>query len=202
MKKIIIIGFILTACLGKTTSTETEASKKVDEPDLGTKDTPSFNFSKYQIMKGQLGGIKIGMTIKEAEREFTGLSKKETPVYYYGFDGEEPCFSYYLADSLVLALIPKYNTDTVHFIVAGHKNLNTTSGLNPNSTVKDLLDRNPNLTVNQNLENGLEYIIDVENGWSFEFETDDKNQIGEYSIAGEPSKPKRLTVKSNRIMIQ
>lgn len=160
-----------------------------------------FNFSDFKIMKGQLGEIKIGMTIREAQSKFKGLTKKMTPVYNYGYDGEEPCYSYYLHDTLVLALIPKYNTDTVSCIVATHKNLQTTNGLNPNSTVNDLLGKYPNLEVGQNMENGWESISDKENNWSFDFVTDEKNQIAEYPVPGKPAKPKRLTAKSDWIMI-
>jgi hypothetical protein len=152
-------------------------------------------------MKGRLGKIKIGMTIREAQSKFKGLTKKVTRVYEYGYDGEEPCYSYYLHDTLVFALIPKYNTDTVMVIVAAHQNLRTTNGLNPNTSVKDLLAKYPNLEVEQNMENGWEYIVDKEIEWGFEFITDEKTQIGEYPLPGKPSKPKRLTTKANWIII-
>lgn len=101
----------------------------------------------------------------------------------------------------MFALLPKYNTDTVLVIVAAHKNLRTTNGLNPNSSVQELLGKYPNLKVVQNMENGWEYIVDEQIEWGFEFVTDEKTQIGEYQHAGEPSKPKRLTTKANWIVI-
>ena len=218
MKKIIIIGLLLTACNERTKSGKSDshiqdkdtvitevvdnsATEVIDSSPMEVIGDSPFSFSEFKIMKGQLGEIKIGMTIKEAESKLAGLTRKKTPVYRYGFDGEEPCFSYYLQDTLVLALIPKYNTDSLLCIVAAHKNLRTTNGLNPKSTVIELLEKYPNLEVGQNMENGWEYIYDTENKWSFDFATDEKNQIAEYPIPGKPSKPKRLTAKSDWVMI-
>jgi len=148
-----------------------------------------------------LGEIKIGMTIKDVEKKLTGLNKKEVPVYQFGFDGEEPVPSYYFRDTLVLALIPKYNSDTLRFIIAAHKNFRTANGLSTKSSVKDLVEKYPDLKVNMNMMNGWEYISDDENNYDFAFVSDEKNEIGEYPRAGEPSKPKRLTRVSDWIMI-
>ena len=160
-----------------------------------------FNFSSFKIMKGQLGKIKIGMTIKEAEKQFTGLTKQTKIVAEFSFDDESPAHAYYLGKEMVFVLIPKYNTDTLLYIIATHKNLKTTNGLNPKSTVSELLQKYPDLTVVQDLMSGGEVFSDEKNNWEFRFKTERETEIGVYPIAGNPSKPKRLNTKAEWIMI-
>jgi hypothetical protein len=161
----------------------------------------NFNFPEFQIAKGQLGKIKIGMTIDEAEKHFIGLTKQTTTVAEFGFDDESPAYSYYLGKEPVFAFLPKYGTDTVLFIVAVHKDLRTTNGLTPKSTVKELLIVYPDLTVGENLMSGGEFFDDKRNNWSFIFMTDPGAEVGEYPVVGDPSKPKQLNIKTDRILI-
>lgn len=164
-------------------------------------ETP-FNFTNFKIGKGQLGKIKIGMTIEEAEKQFTGLTKKVDEATSFGFGGGSPAYLYYLGDELVFGLIPELETDTLLFIVAIHKNLQTTNGLNPKSSVSNLLEKYPNLTVQEDLMNDWEYFQDKKNNWDFIFMTDEDTQIGEYPELNAISKPKRLTTKADWLTIK
>lgn len=179
--------------------TKLETEKPTKKP---ISESTDFQFSKFKIMKGQLGPIKIGMTIKEAESQFDGLTKKEDEAANFGLGGGSPAYLYYSGDEIVFGLIPSLGTDTLLLIIAFNKNLETTNGLNPNSTVKELLEKYPNLIVNKDLMNGWEHFKDTENDWDFIFITNEQTQIGEYSDLDNPSKPKRLTTKIDWIEIR
>jgi hypothetical protein len=167
-----------------------------------TEQTVQFDSDKFKILNGQLGKIKIGMTIKEAEKQFAGLTKKIDVATNFGFGGGSPAYLYYSGDELIFGLIPKLDTDTLLFIIAAHKKLQTTNGLNPNSTVSELIQKYRDLTVEQDLMNNWEFYQDEINGWDFIFMTDEKTQIGEYPELEVPSKPKRLTTKTDWITIR
>ena len=197
MKSIIYLLFLL--CLFCCKPREKKSGDNAEVPVNSNNST--FDFSRFEISEGALGEIKVGMTITDAEKNLTALTKKNVPVYQFGFDGEELVPSYYFRDALILAFIPVYNTDSIRFIFAVHKNFQTINGLSPKSTVKDLLEKYPDVNVNMNMMNGWEYISDDKNKWSFTFIVDDKNSIGEYPKAGEPSKPKTLSRHADWIMI-
>lgn len=200
MKQILIffIGFLLFGC-NSTTKTENNES----QTDLTTeKETVQFDFDKLKILKGQLGEIKIGMTITEAETKFFGLTKKTDEAINFGFGGGSPAYLYYSEDELLFGLIPKLQTDTLLTIIAIHKKLQTINGLNPNSTVNELIQKYPNLTVQQDLMNSWEFFQDRTNKWDFIFITDEKTEIGEYPKLEVSSKPKRLTTKTEWITIR
>ena len=165
-------------------------------------ESTDFQFSKFKIMKGQLGPIKIGMTIKEAENQFDELTKKEDKAINYGIDGGGSAYVYYSGNEIIFGLIPNRDNDTVLRIIAKHENLRTTNGLSPNSSVKELLNKYPDLMVNRNLMMGWEHFQDRENGWGFVFKTNQKNRIGEYPDVDNPSKPKRLTTKTDWITMR
>ncbi|HEY0669532.1 MAG TPA: hypothetical protein VGD22_15220 [Sphingobacteriaceae bacterium] len=195
----LLIGLLLIGCNSITNTKNNETTT-----DLTIEKQPEspVDFDKFKILKGQLGSIKIGMTLKEAEQQFTGLTKKVDEATNFGFDGGSPAYLYYSGDELIFGLIPKLETDTLLFIVAVHKKLQTTNGLNPNSTVSDLIQNYPDLTVEQDLMNSGEFYQDEINGWDFVFITDEKTQIGEYAELEVPSKPKRLTTKTDWITIR
>jgi len=181
----VLIGFLVFGCktTAEKTSNETPVNAELATERPAEKPTSKsidFQFSEFKIMKHQLGSIKIGMTIKEAENQFYGLTKKVNEAVNFGFGGGSPAYLYYSGDKIVFGLIPSLGTDTLLFIIAAHKNLETTNGLNPNSTVKELLEKYPDLWVNQDLMNSWEYFQDSENGWDFVFMTDEQTQIGEY----------------------
>jgi len=194
-----LVGLFLFGCnsLNKTENNETETNLTKEK-----KSEQSVDFDKFKILKGQLGEIKIGMTISKAEKQFTGLTKKTEEATNFGFDGGSPAYLYYSGDELLFGLIPKLETDTLLFIIAIHKNLQTTNGLNPNSTVQDLLKKYPDLTVNQDLMNGNELFQDKANDWDFVFKTDEHTEIGDYHEMEVSSRPRRLTTKTDWIVIR
>lgn len=201
MKKqsIFLLGFLLLGC--NSTTTKENNNTKTDLT-IENQSENTFDFDKFKILKNQLGKIKIGMTINEAEQQFIGLTKKVNEAGNFGFDGGSPAYLYYSGDELIFGLIPKLQTDTLLFIIAAHKKLQTTNGLNPNSTVGELVQKYSDLTVQQDLMNSWEYFKDETNGWDFIFATDEKTQIGEYAELEIPSKPKRLTTKTDWITIR
>lgn len=161
-----------------------------------------FDFEKFKIGKSRLGKIKTGMTISEAEQEFTGLSKKVDEATNFGFGGGSPAYLYYSGEEVVFGLIPKLDTDTLLFIIAAHRKLETTNGLNPNSTVGQLLQKYPDMTVYRDLMNDWEVFQDTKNGWDFVFMTDEKTQVGVYPDLESVVKPKRLTTRTDWITIR
>lgn len=196
-----LIGLFLFGCnsITKTENNETETDLTIEKKSEKSVD---FDFEKFKVLKGKLGDIKIGMTITEAEMQFSGLTRKTDEATNFGFGGGSPAYLYYSGGELLFGLIPKLETDTLLFIIAAHKNLQTTSGLNPNSTVEELLKKYPDLTVQQDLMNGWEFYQDQTNEWDFIFMTDEKTEIGEYPELEVPSKPKRLTTKTDWITIR
>ncbi len=142
------------------------------------------------------------MTITQAEKHLKGLPKGVNEATAFGYGGGGPAYIYNLGRQPLLALIPKLNMDTILLIIAAHKDLKTTNGLNPNSTVADLLEKYPSLTINQDLMNSWEYATDTTNKWNFIFITDEKQQIGDYPELEVPSKPKRLSIKTSWITIK
>lgn len=201
MKQILtlLIGLLLFGC---NSTTKTENNETTTDLTIEKQSESSFDFDKFKISKGQLGNIKIGMTIKEAEQQFIGLTKKVDEATNFGFGGGSPAYLYYSGDELIFGLIPKLDTDTLLFIIAANKKLQTTNGLNPKATVSELIQKYPDLTVEQDLMNSWEFYQDETNGWDFIFMTDEKTQIGEYQELEVPSKPKRLTTKTDWITIR
>jgi hypothetical protein len=197
----LFIGLLLFGC-NSTTKTENNENQTDLTTEKETEQTFQFDFDKFKILKGQLGEIKIGMTIAEAEMQFSGLTKKTDEATNFGFGGGSPAYLYYSGDELIFGLIPKLDTDTVLFIIAANKKLQTTNGLNPKATVSELIQKYPDLTVEQDLMNSWEFYQDKTNGWDFIFMTDEKTQIGEYPELEVPSKPKRLTTKTDWITIR
>lgn len=101
-----------------------------------------------------------------------------------------------------LGLIPKLDTDTLLFMIAAHPNLRTTNGLNPKSSINELLQQYPVLMVMQDLMNEWEFFQDEKNGWDFIFMTDRTTEVGEYIKDDMPAKPKRLNTKTDWITIR
>lgn len=67
------------------------------------------------MSKGQLGEIKIGMNIREAEKLIANLTKSETEAYDSGFDGVGNASVYSLGNEPILALIQK-ETQKKHWL--------------------------------------------------------------------------------------
>src|SRR5690606_28712182 len=154
------------------------------------------------IKKGQLGKIKIGMTLAEAERHLSGFRQEVSEASLFGCGGGSPAYLYYWKDEIVLGLIPKLDTDTLLFMIAAHPKLRTTNGLNPKSSINELLQQYPDLMVMQDLMNEWEFFQDKKNGWDFIFMTDRTTEVGEYIKDDIPAKPKRLNTKTDWITIR
>ena len=101
-----------------------------------------------------------------------------------------------------MGLIPALDTDTLLYLVAAHPQIKTTNGLNPNSSVSELLKKYPHLTVMKDLMNQWEFFQDKNKGWDFIFMTEKETEIGEYQDLYHPAVPKRLNTKSDWITIR
>ena len=162
----------------------------------------SFRFDEFKIEKERIGSIKLGMTLSEAEEFLSGFRKEVSEATLFGFGGGSPAYLYYWEDEIVLGLIPALETDTLLYLVAAHPQIKTTNGLNPNSSVSELLKKYPHLTVMKDLMNQWEFFQDKNKGWDFIFMTDKETEIGEYQDLYHPSVPKRLNTKSDWITIR
>lgn len=160
-----------------------------------------FNYDDFKIQKNQLGAIKIRMTISEAEQKINGLRKEVQMATDFGYGGGSPAYLYYDKNDLVFALIPTLNTDTILFIIAVSPQLITTNELDPNSTVEDIAEKYPDISVHQDLMNGWEYIFDVTNNWEFVFHTAEET-IGNYPKLEVPSALINMDIKANWITIK
>ena len=161
----------------------------------------TFDYDEYEIKKGQLGEIKIGMTISEAEQKFKGLRKEVGQATDFGYGGGSPAYLYYDQENIAFVLIPTLNTDTILIIIAASPKLKTTSGLSPNSTVMEISKKYPGIKVNQDLMNGWEYISDTTNNWNFVFMTDETT-VGDYPELEVPPDLKNLDIKADWITIR
>ncbi|XCF05601.1 hypothetical protein ABI125_12840 [Tamlana crocina] len=187
----------------------TDKKEKVEQPkqtitELTTdklSEVLTFDYQKFEIKNGQLGAIKVGMTISEAEQKFEGLRKEVGKATDFGYGGGSPAYLYYDQDKIAFSLIPKLNTDTVLLIIAVSPNLTTTNGLTSNSTVKLISEKYPKIKVNQDLMNGWEYISDQTNNWDFVFMTDETT-VGDYPELEVPSDLKNFDIKADWITIK
>ena len=154
------------------------------------------------IAKGQIGQIKVGLTISEADRLIKGLRKAVGEADEFGFGGGGTAYLYYFKEELIFSLIPKLDTDSILFIVAAHKNLKTINNLSAKSSVAELQKIYPELKFELDLMNGWEIFTDNSNNWEFTFTTQDENRIGKYPEPDLPSKPFQMSTKSNWITLR
>jgi hypothetical protein len=184
---IVAVLFLATSC-----------HKNADHPIEKTQ----FNFSRFTIKKGQVGPIKIGMTIADAEKQIPQLSKKVTNAWDYGFDGGGKAYLYSLNNEPVLALVPAFNSQKIISIIALSEQLKTNSGISPKTTVAEILKKYPNAVIYQSAMMNWEY-IDIENNhWYFVFQTDENHLIGKYQENNVPSQPIRKDIKMDWIEVK
>ena len=203
----ILLILLQFSCKDKTEKQVKNQNSKTEKTELQKVETKvetakKFDFEKFTISNGEIGEIKIGMTIKDAEKLLNQLSKEETEAYDFGFDGGGKAYLYSLGKEFVIGLIPKRDSQEILAIVALSKNLKTGNGLNPNSTVSEIQAKYPNIKVNQNLMMDWEFIQDEKNNLEFVFMTNEKNRIGEYNELETPVKPKRTNTKADWITIK
>lgn len=199
---LIILILLQFSCKDKTEKQIETSTNKVQEVKAQTKPTTKFDFGKFQISKGQIGDIKVGMNINDAEKLLKQFTKKEAEAYDFGFDGGGKAYLYSLENEYILGLIPKMDSDEILAIVAISENLKTTNGLSPKSTIAAIQAKYPTLEIKQNLMMDWEFIQDQKNNWDFVFMTDETNQIGEHNDKEAPSNPKRTDIKSDWISIK
>ncbi|KAF2516581.1 hypothetical protein [Flavobacterium foetidum] len=204
----LLILFLFVISCGKKTETQTEnANTEAKEVTIQkvapeTRETPNFDFENFKIEKGKVGDITIGMTMNEAESFLKNLSKTEAEAYDFGFDGGGKAYLYSFKDELVLALIPKRDSDEILAIAALNEKLRTTNGLHPKSSIQEIKKLYPKTQINQNLMMGWEVIYDEKNDWEFVFMTTEENRIGAYNDFETPAEPKIMNAKSDWITIK
>lgn len=214
MRRLIVgaIGFVFAASCGQTeikveekesVQKEEVVEVKVEEVVKDTTFGPGgFDYKSLKIQKGQLGKIKVGMTISEAENYLKDLSRKECDAYSFGFDGGGLAYLYSFHDEPILALVPERETDTILVIVATSPKLFTTNGLNPNSRISELLKVYPNMNTYRDLMMSWEFSEDSINDWDFVFMTGTDKEVSKYKELESPGIPVRLDEKTSWITIR
>jgi len=138
-----------------------------------------YDPSDFKIMKGQLGKIKIGMPINDARALTHGMTEKVEDANCFGYGGGVPAFIYSFKGKLLFSLIPSEQNTLIQILVFDD-DMQTENGLNSNSKVKQLLEKDPQMKVELNEMNSDEYYSDEVNGFTYIFRTNDKNLIGKY----------------------
>lgn len=202
--KLLLLLLILLqfSCKDKTEKQAETWHNRVQEFKTQTAKNKKFDFDKFKISKGQLGEIKIGMKIAEAEKFLPQLTRSEILAYDYGYDGGGKAYLYSYKNEVILALIPKRDFDEILAIIAINKNLKTENGLNANATVSEIMEKYPDSKVNQDVMMDWEFMQDDKNNLQFIFETTENNQIGKYDELEIPSQPIRTNIKADWITVK
>lgn len=215
MRKIIYISSVIAvgfSCQESTNNDESEVAtnevieieenQKIDSANTVTEKEDLFSISDFKIGERKIGPIQIGMTVEETEQELSDFTKEETTSYEFKYGGGGPVYIYKYNEEPVLATMTGYNSDTVRILVALHEDLKTLNGLSPKSSVAEIVETYPSIMVNQDLMSGGEFIKDTLHNWSFVFDTNDDNEIGEYPVVEVPSEPKRLNATADWIIVR
>jgi hypothetical protein len=201
---LVFVGMTFVHCQDSNNSTVIQSAKGVrivQVVKLQHVNPVDFDFKNFEIQKNQLGQIKIGTTINEAEKQFEGLVKKEVDAFCFGFDGGGLAYLYYANDEPIFGLIPKRGNDTVLCIIAAHQNLQTTNGLHPKALVSELLQKYPEMMIELDVMNMWNFFEDEKNEWRFVFDQLQEPEYGNQADIESPMKPKDLTMQSNWIAI-
>jgi hypothetical protein len=203
IKLALLVLLTLQVSCKSDTENQTEILNSKTEEFLPQKNKSGiFNFEEFEISKGKIGDIKVGMNINDAEKKLNLLTKKEAEAYDFGFDGGGKAYIYSLKNEPVLAIVPKRDSEEILVIIALNKNLKTSNGLNPKSKVEEIQQKYPNIEINQDLMMDWEEMYDEKNDWIFIFKTDENNRIGEYKEIEMPTEPKRKETKMDWITIK
>lgn len=198
LKLSLLILVILQFSCKERTETQIENKKiKVSRVESQNRKTKKFDFGKFEISKGQIGEIKIGMNISDAEKLLNPLTKKEAEAYDFGFDGGGKAYLYSLGDQFIIGLIPKADSKEILAIVALSKKLKTNNGLNPKSTVAEIQKKYPTTKISQNLMMDWKFITDEKNNWDFVFMTTENKPTGDTE-----TESKRTETKADWITIK
>lgn len=199
---LLILITLQFSCKNNTEKQMETSDNRIQKIEFKKKETKPFNFKKFEISKGQIGEIKVGMNIHDAEKTLNELTKKEVEAHDFGFDGGGKAYIYSLKNEPILGLVPKRDSEEIVVIIALSKNLKTNNGLNPKSKVSEIQEKYPTIDINQDLMMSWEFMFDKKNNWDFVFMTDENNRIGEYTELEVPTKPKRKETKMNWITIK
>jgi len=199
---LLILIILQFSCKDNTEKQAETWNKRVQEVKSEVKKSNNFDFEKLEISKGQVGEIKVGMNLNDAEKFLKQLTKKEVEAYDFGFDGGGKAYLYSLGNEFIIGLVPQIDSEKIIAIIALSKNLKTINGLNPKSAVAEIQAKYPNIKIKQNLMMEWESIKDDKNNWEFVFMTNENNQIGEYNDVEAPVKPKRTEIKADWITIK
>ncbi len=205
MKSKIIVLLLLINLISckKTKENQSETyNKKIYKTENKGKVNTKFNFDNFLISKGQIGEIKIGMSLNNTEKYLREMTRKEVEAYDFGYGGGGKAYIYSIYNEPIFALITNFETKSIIAIIAISNKLKTNNGLNPNSKVVDILKIYPKMVINQDDMTSEEFMYDEKNKWSFIFKTNEKNRIGEYTDIEESTKPKRIKTKMNYIEIK
>jgi hypothetical protein len=203
IKNILILLIIFSFSCNKSPKTESLAAKNPpDSTAITNLKFENFDFEKFKIKKGQIGDIKIGMEISEAETKLSNLTKEEAEAYDFGYDGGGKAYIYSFKNKPVIAIIPKRESTEILAIIALNNKLKTDNGLNPNSSVKEIQKKYPEIEVYQNIMMNWEFIHDQKDNLDFIFTTKENNKIGKYTELEAPTKPIRSEIKMNWITIK
>ncbi len=162
----------------------------------------SFNFGNYIIQKHRVGGIRVGMTLSQADKLIKGLDKQEEEALSFGYDGGGNAISYYLDEELVFAFIPKLETDTILCIIAAHPDLKTISGLTASATVGEISKKYTAVYIHFDEMSESEVYYDVANEWDFVFLTEEDERLGEYKEIDKPYKAVRFNIPCDWIVVK
>lgn len=199
---LLILLILQLSCKNSTDKQKETWNNRIQEFESQKEKSKKFDFEKFEISKGQIGEIKVGMNINDAEKKLNKLTKKETEAYDFGFDGGGKAYIYSLENEPILALVPKRDSKEILVIIALSKNLKTNNGLNPKSKVTEIQEKYPNIEINQDLMMSWEFMSEKKNNWEFVFMTEENNRIGEYKEIEVPTKPKRTETKMDWITIK
>ncbi|MCD0466127.1 hypothetical protein [Flavobacterium sp. ENC] len=192
---LLILVILQFSCKDKTEKQIENTNSKSSKVELHIKEANRFDFEKFKISKGQVGEIKVGMDLGKAEKLLKQLTKKEAEAYDFGFDGGGKAYLYSLDDEFIIGLIPKADSKEILAIVALSKNLKTSNGLNPKSTVSEIQKKYPTTKIVQNLMMDWQFIEDEKNNWEFILMTGENEPIGEFNDSNTEIKSDWITIK-------
>jgi hypothetical protein len=202
--KLVLLILILTqiSCKNNNENQVVISNNQISKNKYNEKVIKKFDLDNLIISRGQIGNIKVGMNIGDAEKSLIELTKKEVEAYDFGYDGGGSAYIYSFKNEPILALVPERDSKEILVIIALSKNLKTNNGLNPKSTVKEIQKIYPAIEINQDLMMSWEFMHQENNNWDFIFMTEENNRIGEYKEIDVPSKPIKTEINMDWITIK
>ncbi|WP_139999310.1 hypothetical protein [Flavobacterium microcysteis] len=196
--------FLLFSCKKETEARKIEKEKEPVETieTVASQPEEGFHFENFPIEKGQLGPIKVGTSLEDAEKHLKELTRKRCDPFDFGYDGGGDAYIYYWKDQPIVALVPERDSNTLLAIAALHKKLKTDKGLHPEATIKDILQLYGDLPIHQNLMMSWEFMHDEKTDWEFVFMKDPEHQVGTYENTDSPGKVTDTNAKIDWITIR